>query len=65
MFEEYKVSQEILSQRLNLCNSCENNLAGICKKCGCVIKLKTNWKITKCPIGKWDSVDTDVNPNDS
>lgn len=48
--------------RLQICNQCENNKSGICKKCGCILKAKArvdflldeNGKsIGGCPENKW------------
>jgi hypothetical protein len=43
--------------RLSICNSCENNILGICKVCGCIIKIKVLVKSTSCPKDKWISSD--------
>lgn len=49
-------------QRLNICNQCEFNNNGICKKCGCIIKVKVKVDfledengitIDGCPEKKW------------
>lgn len=39
--------------RLEICGACPSNLMGVCRKCGCFIKLKTAFKGASCPAGKW------------
>lgn len=48
--------------RLEICNQCEYNKKGICKKCGCILKAKTRVNffldengisIGGCPEKKW------------
>ena len=29
---------------------------GRCRKCGCLLKLKTRMALASCPIGKWGKV---------
>jgi hypothetical protein len=48
--EEYKKNVE---ERVSICEKCEHNAVGICKKCGCIIYLKTQMMSSACPIGKW------------
>jgi len=56
MFDNHKVTEEVKKERLDICNACEHNALGVCKKCGCVLVLKTQWKVTSCPIGKWGKI---------
>jgi hypothetical protein len=53
MFENQKVTKEQQEQRLAICKVCSHNKLNVCTKCGCILKLKTQWKGTKCPVGKW------------
>jgi hypothetical protein len=46
-------SPEALYERINACTSCENNMLGICKKCGCIIQAKIRIANTTCPINLW------------
>lgn len=46
-------SPEALYERITACASCENNLLGICKKCGCIIQAKIRIANTSCPINLW------------
>lgn len=45
--------KETQEKRKQICNDCEKNTLGICTECGCVIALKTKWKLAKCPVNKW------------
>ena len=49
------VSDEKKQERLDICRSCEfiNDINMSCKKCGCSLGIKTSWRTTSCPIGKW------------
>jgi hypothetical protein len=58
MFDHLRVDEDTHKQRLSLCDSCEHNKFNVCKKCGCLIKLKTQWAGASCPIKKWESVPT-------
>ena len=44
--------------RLEICNACEHltRYSRQCKKCGCVVALKTKLKSEKCPIDKWNQI---------
>ena len=51
------VSEEIKTQRLEICKSCEwyddNNEQSKCKKCGCFVIPKVSFAIDSCPANKW------------
>lgn len=51
------VSKETRSQRIEICQSCENkkDFSGIelCVLCNCIIPWKTWLKKAECPIQKW------------
>ena len=51
--------EELVEYRMSICNSCEFliELTKQCKKCGCIMPLKTKLKNSSCPIGKWDKVE--------
>lgn len=42
-------------KRMQTCLGCEHliKLTHQCKKCGCLMNLKTKLKDATCPIGKW------------
>jgi len=56
MFDNLRTTPEVQQERLNICSTCEHNKLNVCKKCGCILKLKTQWANTKCPVGKWGPV---------
>lgn len=51
---EYADSETVES-RLAICAECPDLLPviGVCKHCGCVMKLKTRLAEATCPKGKW------------
>lgn len=48
-------SDDIKNSRMDICLSCPEfiKLTTQCKKCGCLMNLKTKLEDSKCPIGKW------------
>jgi len=48
-------SNELQEQRYSVCRSCPEfiDLTTQCKKCGCIMKLKTRLSAAQCPINKW------------
>ena len=34
------MTKQIYKDRMDICNSCEHNVHGICELCGCVLKAK-------------------------
>jgi hypothetical protein len=52
------VSKQLKKERMDICLSCENYgekfaIKGLCLKCYCLVKLKTELSVAKCPISKW------------
>jgi hypothetical protein len=47
------VEPQISKQRLDVCNNCEKFSNGICKECGCIMAIKTKFKVMVCPLEKW------------
>jgi hypothetical protein len=47
--------EELAAERFNTCLGCEFliKLTSQCKKCGCIMPLKTKLENATCPIGKW------------
>jgi hypothetical protein len=45
--------EQLLSNRLSICNSCDKNKDSRCQECGCFIKIKASWESEKCPLEKW------------
>ena len=56
MFDNLRTTPEVQQERMNVCATCEHNKLNVCRKCGCILKLKTQWANTKCPVGKWGPV---------
>jgi hypothetical protein len=50
------VSEETYSKRYKTCKSCEEYVkyVGVCKQCGCVMKIKCAIEHAKCPKNKWE-----------
>lgn len=48
-------SEPEATRRYDLCQSCPEfiKLTSQCKKCGCIMSLKTKLEKATCPIGKW------------
>nr|DAM80141.1 MAG TPA: hypothetical protein [Caudoviricetes sp.] len=46
---------ELRAERRKICQECEHRapMLKICRQCGCVIKSKTTFSASKCPLGKW------------
>jgi len=46
---------ELTESRMQICRGCPEliKLTTQCKKCGCVMSLKTRLEAAHCPIGKW------------
>jgi hypothetical protein len=50
-----KILPEYHKERLAICQGCPEliKLTSQCKKCGCIMSIKTKLEAAKCPIGKW------------
>lgn len=48
-------TEEQANSRYNICSWCPEliSLTHQCKKCGCIMNLKTKLKNATCPLGKW------------
>lgn len=49
-FKNDEVKQK---DRLEICQACELYDNGKCTSCGCNLKVKTLWEISKCPLNRW------------
>lgn len=49
------VEEEEASKRMDICKSCPFLIKATnqCKKCGCIMHLKTKLKGAECPVGNW------------
>ena len=54
----YLKDENVSSERMSICEQCEFliKITKQCRKCGCMMSLKTKLKDASCPIGKWDAV---------
>lgn len=50
-----RVAEDIAQSRMSICQSCEHflKMTGQCKKCGCIMGLKTKLSNASCPVGNW------------
>lgn len=50
-----KANDIVTYNRFSICQQCPEfiKLTTQCKKCGCIMKLKTRLQEAECPIGKW------------
>jgi hypothetical protein len=46
-------SEELRTQRTNICDSCEHKTGPMCSKCFCIIAVKVSYSGSSCPIEKW------------
>jgi membrane protease subunit (stomatin/prohibitin family) len=42
--------------RQNICNTCDKNTNNFCNECGCVLEVRTGYKLLDCPLGKWNGI---------
>lgn len=49
------VTEEVRVSRMEICQACPEliQLTKQCKKCGCLMHLKTKLKAATCPLLKW------------
>jgi hypothetical protein len=49
------VAEEVATERLSICKACPELIRAThqCKKCGCLMHLKTKLEKATCPLGKW------------
>lgn len=50
-----KLTEEDADKRYSICQMCPEfiSLTTQCKKCGCIMKLKTKIEGATCPLEKW------------
>ena len=53
-YSEY-ASDSVAAKRMEICKNCEfyAHLTHQCKKCGCIMNLKTKLLHATCPMSKW------------
>jgi peroxiredoxin len=52
-----RVTAEQMERRLELCMLCDRRNADHCSACGCSLATKAGWRTSKCPLGKWPTLD--------
>lgn len=57
-----RVSSTIREKRLDICKNCPEFISATsqCKKCGCIMLLKTKLPNAECPIGKWHKEEKEI-----
>lgn len=52
---EMRTTDEVASTRLKICLECPELISATkqCKKCGCLMSLKTKLSNAVCPLSKW------------
>lgn len=52
---ENYTDENTAQNRFSICQQCPEfiDLTTQCKKCGCIMKLKTKLTKATCPLGKW------------
>jgi hypothetical protein len=48
-----QASQQLVTDRLKICNQCDLKCGARCAMCGCYIFLKAKLESEECPIEKW------------
>jgi len=43
----------VQEERLTLCQGCPELDNGVCKQCGCIVRLKVSMSNMRCPLDKW------------
>ena len=55
------VDSKVYDTRMSICLSCDQlGEWKICKLCKCFMHLKSRYKFARCPIGKWDSIESEI-----
>lgn len=49
----FLADQKIQKERIDICYKCPEYSHGACKKCGCIMMVKSRLAAEKCPLGKW------------
>ena len=56
-----QVSDEIKTQRLEICSKCDkyDEKQVRCTECGCFLESKASFSLDSCPLGKWKESNKD------
>ncbi len=47
--ETVRVDQHTYEARLSVCRTCENQMRGMCRLCGCFVELRAALRVRRCP----------------
>jgi len=52
-----RVTKAEYAQRLSICDTCPLLMkrSGLCRSCGCVMRVKAALPSMECPMGKWST----------
>lgn len=61
-----KLPEDIAQSRFDICKVCPELIPVTqqCKKCGCMMKLKTQLPHATCPLGKWGALEPSFDENE-
>ncbi|MCR4807297.1 MAG: DUF6171 family protein [Lachnospiraceae bacterium] len=48
-----RAGEELIRDRVGICEECDKNTAGTCLACGCYCAVRAMKKDNKCPKKKW------------
>lgn len=48
-----RAEESIYNNRLSVCETCDKQLMGTCRVCGCYVMLRALGKYNRCPNKKW------------
>lgn len=49
----FRKASKQAKQRLAICKTCDSNKCGVCKECGCIVRVKVRCGICECDLVKW------------
>lgn len=55
--------EEVVKERLKVCDNCEHKRFGVCTQCSCIIIAKTKVAAAECPLKKWEKFNQNSNEN--
>lgn len=53
-------SPEVYGSRWEACGACDENDAGVCRRCACILPVKVRLTYERCPLGRWRESDDDA-----
>ena len=55
------VSSAEFTERLTICDCCDQRAESMCQACGCFLPLKARGRAMHCPLEKWPDLKTNEN----